>query len=63
MKKLHHTGLCWDIFHVTFLSYGVIIYCEISMLEETVQIEKTRKHPLLALFFRIYVAYDLSQST
>ena len=44
MKKSCHGRLREEIFRVTFLSYDLILYCEISVLEGRRGIEAKQKH-------------------
>ena len=44
MQKSRHGRLLEGISHVTFLSYDLILYREISMLEKSSQTEAKAKH-------------------
>ena len=44
IKKSCHARMCKDIFHVTYLSYDLIVDCQTSMLEDSKETETKRKH-------------------
>ena len=50
MKKSCHGRLQEDIFHVAYVSYGLILFCETS--KKCTQAETKRKHSYLAFFYQ-----------
>ena len=60
MKKLSHGRLREDTFHVNYLSYGLILFSEISMLEGSRQDKKENIHNKPS-FIRIYIASNSGQ--
>lgn len=60
MKKLCHGRLREDGFHVNYLSYGLILFSEISMLEGSRQDKKENIHNKPS-FIRIYIASNSGQ--
>ena len=60
MKKSCHGRHLGDIFHITYLSYGLILYCETSMLEDSNETETKRQLSQKPTFIRIRVAPDFA---